>query len=262
MVHDPRRNKEHHQPGKGDANAGTPESQTHSANASDHSAKSKEEQKKAARYLQIAYEWCRFTAWRRVFKPIIFSSGIWTAAATVVIAVTTIVYTHYARKQWEVLQRQLEVLQRQLTDDEWKEAAQLSIQDVSVTTVNNPTRKDLVSIQLSYTLKNVGPTTALSLDSGTGEAPDCRITPSYAQIAPNGGNGGNWNIPEGAEEKYTEWLATNIPRKIEDRKMLCFSLIDQYAYYDIFGHVHFIAECFRYTTDLHRLICNPYKREK
>lgn len=42
----------------------------------------------------------------------IFSSTFWTAFASVVIAITTIVYTHYASRQFGVLEKQLEADQR------------------------------------------------------------------------------------------------------------------------------------------------------
>jgi len=40
-------------------------------------------------------------------KRVQTSSSFWTAIATVVIAATTVVYTHYARKQWEAMNAQL-----------------------------------------------------------------------------------------------------------------------------------------------------------
>lgn len=68
----------------------------------------------AKRQLQIAHEWVRFTAWRIGIKPTITSSGFWTAFATIIIAGATLVYVHYARKQWQAMSRQLTVMQRTL----------------------------------------------------------------------------------------------------------------------------------------------------
>src|SRR2546425_3867823 len=55
---------------------------------------------RAKTLLKPAYEWMRFKAWPSV-KLVIFSSSFWTAAATVAIAIATIGYTRYAKKQWE-----------------------------------------------------------------------------------------------------------------------------------------------------------------
>jgi hypothetical protein len=44
-------------------------------------------------------------------KSMFFSSSVWTAAATVAMAVTTIVYTRYAEKQWGVTENQLTEMQ-------------------------------------------------------------------------------------------------------------------------------------------------------
>lgn len=61
---------------------------------------------RAQRAVADAYEWVTDVALPWVWKHIIRSSNFWTAAATIVIAIATIVYTHYARKQWEEMERQ------------------------------------------------------------------------------------------------------------------------------------------------------------
>lgn len=38
--------------------------------------------------------------WRHI-KPVIISANFWTAVATIVIALATVLYTHYAKKQWQ-----------------------------------------------------------------------------------------------------------------------------------------------------------------
>jgi hypothetical protein len=69
------------------------------ANADTH--KPKEDKNSTYSYFKPTYQWIRFTVGPWIIKRIVLNSGFWTAAATVVIAVATIVYTHYARKQWQ-----------------------------------------------------------------------------------------------------------------------------------------------------------------
>ncbi len=72
-----------------------------------------EYEERAKKYLAKVYEWVRLVAWSMVTK-VICSSQFWTAAATVAIAVSTVIYTRYAKKQWEVMSEQSSVMQKQL----------------------------------------------------------------------------------------------------------------------------------------------------
>jgi hypothetical protein len=86
--------------------------------ASEHSnsLESAAKKKDGARYLRTCTEWLRFTLWKKWLKPVGMSSGFWTAAATVAIFITTMVYTYYARKQWEAMGNQVTAMQNQLTE--------------------------------------------------------------------------------------------------------------------------------------------------
>ncbi|HEV2297902.1 MAG TPA: hypothetical protein VGR72_05245 [Candidatus Acidoferrales bacterium] len=69
-------------------------------------------------YLQISYRWLRFTAfpptYRWFIKPVVLNAGVWTALATVFIAIWTGVYTHYAKRQWQAIEGQNRLLRQQL----------------------------------------------------------------------------------------------------------------------------------------------------
>jgi hypothetical protein len=79
-----------------------------------HANNAKKYKDAAERYLKITYQWMKITVWERYVKRFIFSSNAWIAVATVVIAVTTGIYTHYARKQWKVMEGQLSLTRDQL----------------------------------------------------------------------------------------------------------------------------------------------------
>lgn len=62
-------------------------------------------------YLRVSWGLTWFKAWRGI-KPVVGSSNVWIAVATIVIAISTIAYTRYARKQWDVMRRQLDFTER------------------------------------------------------------------------------------------------------------------------------------------------------
>ncbi|HYB61020.1 MAG TPA: hypothetical protein VEH50_06035 [Methylomirabilota bacterium] len=80
---------------------------THASGTNSDRYKSAEYEKTAQDYFGVAYQWVRLTAWGKWLKPTIKSSGFWTALATVTMAVTTGIYTYYARKQWQAMDSQL-----------------------------------------------------------------------------------------------------------------------------------------------------------
>jgi hypothetical protein len=63
-------------------------------------------------YIEIAYKWVTTIFFPWIGKGIT-SSNFWTAAATVVIAVATIIYTRYASKQWGVMNQTLQEIKLQ-----------------------------------------------------------------------------------------------------------------------------------------------------
>lgn len=65
--------------------------------------------------LKPARKWITLTAWPKL-KEILASSSFWTAAATVAIAVSTIVYTNYAKKQWIEMRGQLDEMRKGSAD--------------------------------------------------------------------------------------------------------------------------------------------------
>lgn len=158
----------------------------------------------------------------------------------------------------------LNLLQQQLTDDEIKEAAQLDVQDIKLTAIDIPNKPDAIYVQLSYTLKNVGPTAALSISNGEGgrNGNACRINPEYIPIHPNGGNGDDWSIPGEGSEPHTQMWGGPIARNIADRTFGSMCLIDQYSFYDVFGRPHLKVKCFRVNSELATILpCYPHPRQ-
>ena len=70
-------------------------------------------QRHAQRAIAIAYKWTVRVALPWIGRRIITNSNFWMAIATVVIAVATIAYTHYARQQWGVMNSTLAEIQKQ-----------------------------------------------------------------------------------------------------------------------------------------------------
>jgi hypothetical protein len=109
-------------------------------------------------HIKIIQDFCSRVAWPRLKNwsktkawPVLKSSSFWTAAATVVIAVSTIVYTHYAQKQWDVMNRQL-----QFTERPW-----ISLEGF---TVESPLTFDTGgggAITIGFDIKNTGQSPAI-----------------------------------------------------------------------------------------------------
>lgn len=68
-------------------------------------------------------------------RRVIANSSLWTAAATVVIAVATVFYTHYARKQWEVMNSQLVEITKQYPELQKSSNAAKSAADTAADTL-------------------------------------------------------------------------------------------------------------------------------
>lgn len=81
-----------------DRNSSEPSNDTHDSEELQYTAKS---------HFQIGFRWLRragrSATYRWFIKPVILNAGVWTAAATVAIAVATIIYTHYAKQQLKIM---------------------------------------------------------------------------------------------------------------------------------------------------------------
>ena len=76
-----------------------------------------ERQDAAQKFIEVAKRWICYEAWPKI-KKIGGSSNFWTAVATVMIAITTGIYTYYARKQWEAMDKQATLMHEQLVGTE------------------------------------------------------------------------------------------------------------------------------------------------
>lgn len=94
-----------------------PHAQESSANKQ-HKQDADTEDPYAARYIQLTYErLVSFLRWARKWMKRAFqSANFWIAAATVAIAISTGIYTRYARLQWQAMNGQLTAMQGQFTE--------------------------------------------------------------------------------------------------------------------------------------------------
>ena len=109
----------------------------------------------AHKYFKIAYEWITARALPRINK-IIHSSNFWTAAATVVIAATTISYNGYARRQWRAMLDSNEISRDSLQS---VQRAYISFQQIQTTPIIERTASgETIGLQFSAQTMNTGNT--------------------------------------------------------------------------------------------------------
>ncbi len=76
----------------------------------------------AKHFFVVRLDWIRLTVWPFLLKwfvrPIVLNAGFWTAAATVAIAIATVIYTHYSKKQWQAMDTQAAYMKNQWNDME------------------------------------------------------------------------------------------------------------------------------------------------
>lgn len=101
------------------------------------------------------------------------NNGAVTALATVVIAVLTSQYVAYSKKQWETSNRQL-------GDFEASQAAQLVFEDFNPTLNPDPTNKDCLVVDGTFTVSNLGPTIARDIYIHPGPSSIAQVVPLAA----------------------------------------------------------------------------------
>ncbi len=100
---------------------GGPEVPTRSAPDHRDAEQAAKEKQNSEREIHKRFTWLREGVWPWVIRTA-SNSNVWTALATVVIAISTIVYTHYAIKQWTAMNKTLGEIQKQ-TPEVQKQAA-------------------------------------------------------------------------------------------------------------------------------------------
>jgi hypothetical protein len=153
----PSENKREHADSE-DASTQQPRAIAETLTASANSKKPNKYKQATKKHLHVAYKWMRFTFLPRHLVPVAKSSSLWTAAATIVIAIATVFYTHYARKEWEVTARQL-------NDFEAVERATIVLQPFEAVWEDKPD----APIQIQCMIWNTGQTTARAISINYGQ---------------------------------------------------------------------------------------------
>jgi hypothetical protein len=219
--------------------------------------KAKKYEKVAAAYAGIAFRWS---------KKALGSANFWIAVATIAMAVTTMVYTHYARKQWEAMDSQVKTMKCQLTEMS-KQTTVMRQQTVGTyaaaipktipwprTIGNDLEFLNYTGIGLSYT--NVGKVKATNFIA---EATLTRQSlPSYKplgvaqhksisrpQIRPNDQNGPNGMMDDADIRFDTEMLTQNDLTLLSDSRETL-EIRGYFQYEDGFGDIVHEPICFLY----------------
>ena len=124
-----------------------------------NTANAKEYEKGAYYYAGCAYEY--LFAFARFIAGFLTNVALWTAGATFAIAIATVFYTDYAKKQWVVMSGQLE-----LTDRPWINFD--TAVDESLTFSG-----DQVYVSIRVSMRNSGPSPAMNvfISEGLAAAP-------------------------------------------------------------------------------------------